>query len=51
MTKINENVAIQFIKGETEKDQPEIRRDNVRIRYPSSQEMEAFDNKHCFRNP
>ena len=25
MTKINENVAIQFVKGENEKDQPEIR--------------------------
>ena len=25
MTKINENVAIQFVKGETEKDHPEIR--------------------------
>ena len=25
MTKINENVVIQFIKGENEKDQPEIR--------------------------
>ena len=25
MTKINENVAIQFIKGENEKDHPEIR--------------------------
>ena len=25
MTKINENVSIQFVKGENEKDQPEIR--------------------------
>ena len=25
MTKINENVAIQFVKGENEKDHPEIR--------------------------
>ena len=25
MTKINENVAIQFIKGKNEKDHPEIR--------------------------
>jgi len=25
MTKVNENVAIQFIKGKNEKDQPEIR--------------------------
>ena len=25
MTKVNENVAIQFVKGENEKDQPEIR--------------------------
>ena len=25
MTQINDNVAIQFIKGETEKDHPEIR--------------------------